>query len=182
MPVYSRPEHLWSVDEMANAALLNPYQRDNMAATVHRIAYKTADESVTNSTTVQTDNHLVWDHGPAGSSWYLKLMLMCSQPTVTSLNCDIKVQLTAFFGTLGMSSWCLDSAGGLAYHRWGLSSTQTMDVPGGDGGTSRVVFVIEGLVTGLNSTFKVNWAQNTADTGALVVYKGSSLWGCQVSP
>jgi len=183
MPVYTKPEHVFSVDEMANATLLNQHHRDNMAATLHRVAYKTADESVVNSTGLQVDDHLTF---AAGNSlvtklWYLRLVLWCSQPTVSSLACNIDVAF-GFSGALNLSSWTLGTAGGGQFSQWSSGGVlRALDAVSGSA-TERTVHVIEGIhASNPGSTFTVSWAQDTADLGALYVYKGSTLWAADLT-
>ena len=181
MPVYTRPEHVWSVDEMANAASLNQYQRDNEAATLHRLAYKGADENLASSTTLQDDNHLLVDVA-ADQTWYYRLVLWTNQPTVSVSSCNIKVAFTFPSGSLNMESWTINSAGGLGRSEW-TTSGSSQSLKADSGTTDRIVHVVEGVF--LNSTtpvtFRVQWAQVTSDAGALYVYKGSTLWGANIT-
>jgi len=178
MPVFT-PNKTWSVDEMANATLLNQYQRDNMKATMHRLAYKTADETVTNSTTLQNDDHLSFVTYP-NDMWYLKLVLIVRQPAPVSFNSEIKVAFTFTAGALSLSSWTLDTGGGIGFKEWNTSGSST----GMDADLAYPnVHVIEGFLQAATTitTFQLQWAQATADTGGVTVYKGSTLWGANIT-
>ena len=183
MPVYTKPEHSWSVDEMANATLLNQYHRDSMAATMHRIAYKTADETVTNSTTLQNDNHLFWSPPPS-TTWYFRLVLWCSQPTVSSLPSDIKIAFSFQAGTIAMSSWYELPGGGATRGEWASTGFAVAMEAVDSSAAERTMHVIEGVhvfTSTQPNVWQVQWAQNTADLGVVTVYKGSTLWGVDVT-
>ena len=179
MPVFTRNK-TWSVDEMANAVLLNQYHRDNEAATLHRLAYKTADETLASNTTLQNDNELFFSIYP-NEKWYLRLVLICFQSSAVSFDCDIKVAFTFTAGALTMTSWTRSTGSGLTFVSWtGSGTPQSLYAKQ----TAVVVHVIEGYLQGGTAaplTFAVQWAQNTSDAGPLHVYPGSTLWGANIS-
>jgi hypothetical protein len=182
MPVYTMPEHVWTVDEMANASLLNQYHRDNMAATLHRLAYKTADESLASSNALQNDDHLFIDVA-ANQTWYYRLLLWCSQPTVSVSACNIALAFTFPSGSLNLECWT-DLIGVIPGRTEWTTSGLNRNLKAYSGSpTTRTLHVVEGVF--LNSTtpitFRVQWAQNTSDAGALYVYKGSTLWGANIT-
>lgn len=181
MPVYTRPEKSWSVNEMATATLLNQWQRDNMSATLHRVAYKTVNETVTNDTTLQNDDHLFYLVYP-NQTWYFKVALWCNQPSPVSFTCNLKLAFTFGTGSATMGAWTQDASSGLAIPSWTSSGTPQSLLA--DTVTTKTVHIIEGIhaFTGTVPTnFQVQWAQDTADTGGLTVYKGSTIWGVNVT-
>ncbi|MER6236549.1 hypothetical protein ABT185_10845 [Streptomyces clavifer] len=127
-----------------------------------QFARKTADESVTSSTTLQNDNHLLLPV-VANATYSLFLMCIFSGSTVG----DIKFDWTVPSGTV---------------LRWsdqtGASGLNTdADVYSAPGGATQVAFQIWATVvtssTAGNVTFR--WAQNASDATATIVRANSHL-------
>lgn len=133
---------------------------------------KTADETVTNSTTPQADNHLTVNL-LASSSYYFRFVI---HHTTASANAGIKVQLN---GTVGVSNlnadvYLFDHGGNVHFD---IAQITALAAANGANSTGANGVVIEGSIeTTTAGTFLLEWAQNTADAvNGTVVQEGSTL-------
>ncbi|MGW3499371.1 hypothetical protein ACWDMY_01315 [Streptomyces globisporus] len=123
---------------------------------------KTADESVTSSTTLQNDNHLVLPV-VANATYSLFLMCIFSGGTVG----DIKFDWTVPTGTV--LRWS-DQTGTSGLH-------SNVDVYSAPGGTTQVAFQVWATVvtSGTAGNIQFRWAQNASDATATIVRANSHL-------
>jgi hypothetical protein len=124
---------------------------------------KTADESVTSSTTLQNDNHLLFAVTSNGR-WAVKFVLMMTQPTT---NNSMAVNFTAPSGTV----WRLD-AGTQKSVSDGPNTALSFSIS-----QSPIIFIVEGVVTtvGTSGTFQLQWAQGSASANAMSMLTNSYL-------
>jgi hypothetical protein len=169
----------WSVAEVVTAANMNTHLRDNLNAVEHLIARKTADETVTSSTVLQDDNHLLMSIG-ANEVWSFTFRLIYAALGTG----DLKVAFTfPAAGDITAYAVAQNAGGTLTQARWaGATPTAAIDFAG-IGATSKIVVPIFGvLVNGATpGTFTMQWAQNTSDGTATTMYTNSALWGCQLA-
>jgi predicted extracellular nuclease len=141
-----------------------------------QMAYKTADESVTSSTTVQDDDHLTFPIG-ASETWYAEWNLSVSGGSTG----DLKVTVTMPSGaTSELLVTAVATGGTTAINSVGvITSSASAEIGCGlQAGTgNRNAVTIEGVIfndtTAGNVTLR--WAQNTSDGTATTVRKGSTL-------
>jgi hypothetical protein len=139
---------------------------------------KTGDESVTNSTTLQDDDHLYYSL-PANSMWETEILL---QATTFGSYGGIRVALEGPSGaTLSVSTEVKDFGTGGDYFSGWIYAFGTPFVAGSTdlgGYPTNVGFVrIQGLVSvgGASGTFKLQWAQGSADTWPTFVHANSYM-------
>jgi len=135
-------------------------------------AYKTANESVTNSTTLQADNHLTLTLA-ASTNYQFRFWI----PWTTAGTAGIRLALN---GTVGVTSLKADikiaDLSTNAYVAWDRVTALSSAVTSGAlGGTN--VAEIEGTIeTSTAGTFRLEWAQDTADAvNATTVQRNASL-------
>ncbi len=147
------------------------------ARPVPLFAYKTADEAVTSSTTMQNDDHLVL--AVAASTVYLLEAFLVYDASTAS---DLEVQWSTPAGTTG--SWHPGNVGAAAasssspiislYRNIGQSST----LGGiGTGAGNILVSNVRGLVAVSTTAgnFRLQWAQTTSGATASTIYANSWL-------
>ncbi len=143
---------------------------------------KTADESVTNSTTPQADDHL-YATLPANSIWEVEILLRTQSAGPDNSNGGIRVQLNAPTGS-SMQVYVEIKKGGsggdLANH-WHYGWITASNTPVGynpiPGPTPVGAVKLKGLVIvgSTGGTLQLYWAQNTASTYATTVYANSYM-------
>lgn len=182
----------WIPDEVVTAALLNTELRDKFLANpadlataagqtvfstgagaiamVHGAEYKTADESVNNSTTLQNDDHLAWAVG-ANEIWAFRAFLYF---TIASGDPGVKTAFTVPAASSGYRSRVLMS--GATYIQNTLADLTTSD---GAAPTSVTLLIVrlEGVyIGGANAgTVQLQWAQNSAVASNLTLKLGSYI-------
>jgi hypothetical protein len=167
-------------NEFVRAKEFQTYLNGLLAVSWHRLAYKSADESVTNNTT-QNDDHLFFTVG-ANELWYLDMTIRYSAASTTP---DFKFDFTypsdarwlgqvLFMATDGvtetMTSYRLDNgtAGVSA-----SSSAEALTTENTINPTGMLYSVTGGI-------FQFRWAQVTTNASATTVKKGSSIHGVRV--
>ena len=133
------------------------------------VIYKTADETVNNSTAFQDDDELAWTLA-ANTKWVWMLLLLFNSGATP----DIKI------------SWTV-GAGAVSYARWGATVNSENTSPGtteiiqgaAADVTARVYGVFEKDAT--PGALTLRWAQNTADVSDTKVLKGASIHAWQVA-
>ncbi len=134
---------------------------------VHK--YKTVDETVNNSTTLQNDDHLAWPV-TANAVYALELHLVPNSGT----SADFKLAWTFPVGlTMDWSVQTFD-AGSVWVTNGGFVQT-TVVVVGGTAGDSQTAFYGMVYVGANTGTLQLQWAQNAAFVADTIVRKGS--WG-----
>lgn len=141
-------------------------------------AVKSADESVTSSTTLQNDDSLFLSVA-ANTSYQISVLLVYNGGTQGSS--DLKVGWTAPSGATLVWGIAYRDTGGAAHIGAG---DITLTLAAGTNGTSNnySVLVTATLTTGSTAgTLQLQWAQNTSSSTATTVKAGSSLIGTQLS-
>ena len=144
---------------------------------------KTANESVTNSTTPQADDHL-YATLPANSIWEVEILLRTQSAGPDNSNGGIQVQLNAPTGT-SMQVFVEIRKGGSGSdlnHHWQYGWITAPNTPVGynpiPGTTTQTGAVkLKGLVIvgSTGGTLQLYWAQNAANTNATTVYADSYM-------
>jgi hypothetical protein len=144
---------------------------------------KTANESVTNSTTPQADDHL-YATLPANSIWEVEILLRTQSAGGDGNNGGIQVQLNAPTGT-SMQVYVEIRKGGSGSdlsHHWHYGWITAPNTPVGynpiPGTTTQTGAVkLKGLVIvgSTGGTLQLYWAQNAATTNATTVYANSYM-------
>lgn len=175
----------WVTSEIVTAAEMNAHVRDNFNA-INGFVQKTADESVTSSTVLQNDDHLLYTIGAAGTyvvDCYLigtsaanaagDLAVAFTFPTASA------TYYTGFGPDIGLASghvqtgeWIAANTGitsGSLITAYGLSTSQL-------GIWLHVVFTF--TATG---TLRFQWAQNVSSGSASTLKAGSHMTVKQVA-
>lgn len=138
---------------------------------------KAADETVTSSTTLQDDDHLVRAIG-ANETWVYEWLLVVTSGSNTP---DIKLTVTVPAGATGLLSAAgLDpgATGTVAGIRWIAQTTFGTSIGNFgvlSGGPTFVVVRATVINAGTAGTVALQWAQNTSDASGVVVKAGSTL-------
>lgn len=159
---------VFSVNETLTSADVNEYFAQQI------IAIKTADESVTSSTTVQDDNHLSMTLN-ANSNYWLDGILIIDG----AVGGDFKLQFVVPSGTIRYLSDAGDSAITATLmevdRNWKAGSLTTI-MGTVASGTSTIVPVMGIIRTAASGgTFKLQWAQGTSSATATRVFTNSFL-------
>jgi hypothetical protein len=146
---------------------------------------KTSDESVTNSTTPQADDHL-YATLPANSVWEVEILLRTQSAGADNSNGGIRVQLNAPTGTSMQVYVEIKKGGGGAgddlLHHWHygwITAPTTIvgynPIPGTTTQTGAVKLKGLVIVGSTGGTLQLYWAQNAANTNATTVYANSYM-------
>ena len=143
---------------------------------------KTADESVTNSTTLQPDDHL-YATLPANSVWEVEILLRTQSAGPDNLNGGIRVQLNAPTGTT-LQVFVEIKKGGSGdnllhdwYYGWISAPNTSVGYNPIPGPTPMGAVKIKGwiIVGSTGGTLQLYWAQNAANGNATTVYANSYM-------
>lgn len=175
---YTTPR-TWVSSEVVTAAIMNTHVRDNLLALADRIQVvdKTADETVTSSTTLQNDDHLFFSV-VAGQTYAFEINLIAD---CASASADLKVSLTFPTGTMSATFLALDPAvasgdiGSMVFAdspslTSGVSTFVGATTSGGSG-----VRLSGRFVCTVSGTVRLQWAQNASSASGVTVRAGSSL-------
>jgi len=159
------------------AAIWNAEHVDNFnTAVMHLLARKTADESVTSSTTLQDDNHLFYSIA-ANEIWYVQMALYVVDGSDGAAN--FKMGLTLPASATCFFSWVWgNTSGTFAMHRLRVGTTVSLfGSAGGD------LFSPPGVVVnaGTAGTVQLQWAQSTSNASPVTVKANSALWGVKLA-
>jgi hypothetical protein len=157
-------------DSVSNQWLLGTLNANQVIGAVGSIIYryKTADESVTSSATIQDDDHLSFNVN-ANETWELSGEIQADN---VSNNVDIKVAFQLPTGAfMRIYTTGIQDAGGNAIQGNGLLMTsntpKTMQI---NGGVSTLITFRGIFVTGSNSgSVKFRWSQGTSNTSTTTV-------------
>lgn len=170
----------WTDGELVTAAIMNPHVRDNLNATwAHLIVRKTADESLSASTTLQDDNDLVLALA-ANEVWLVHYALRYSSPTAA----DLKVAFTfPSGGEIEFHSSHKTSTGASDDLDWLGTTTPTASQSFGSITTSVQFARIDGLFVngGTAGNLTLQWAQVTSDAGSTIMKAHSTLWAVKLA-
>ena len=166
----------WTDGELVTKAIMDVHVRDNFNTVDRLIVPKTADETVTSSTTLQNDDHLSFAVG-INTVWYLRLGLYVLDASDGVGNLKVGVTFPA-------SAVCQ-----LNYVWLGLGGTLThMRVRDATGvavfGTATGDFhEFRGIlkVAGTSGTFQFQFAQNTSNGSGVTVKQHSFIAGRQLA-
>ena len=173
----------WVAAEKPPASTLNTHIRDNLIA-LNGYVLKTADESVTSSTALQNDNHLLFTIGATGTYVF---DLWLDATSAANAAGDISVGFTFPTGTLrlwGPGSDPALASGTLAQSKFAADMNVTSGVAWQDFGlsTTSLGFNIHGLFTATaTGTLQFQWAQFASNASATTVRAGSHLIVKQVA-
>ncbi|MFA5803660.1 MAG: hypothetical protein WC879_03360 [Melioribacteraceae bacterium] len=137
--------------------------------------YKTADEIVNNSITLQDDNHLVFALG-ANETWTITYFIIYHASGVA----DFKHQFTVPTGATGR--WNSHGMNGGYAFQWRGTITE---VGAGNTGESVSALIILTAYIKTSTTagnITLQWAQNTAEVSDTTVFEGSHLEAKRLSP
>jgi len=171
----------WSAGETLTAANFNTQFRDNLNTLSHLVVRKTADESLSSSTTLQDDNHLILPVA-ANEVWQFSFNIIYSSGTTE----DFKIGFT--FPTSGrIDAMGVAFDGALAVSLPNVSTTTSPATPttalGGAGTTVRFPVSMQGIFTNSSTAGNVTlqWAQNTSGATTTTVYANSTLWAVKLA-
>lgn len=171
----------WVVGETVTAALMNQEIRDQFNDVIADLdtVHKTADESVTSSTTLQNDNHLLVS--VLANSEYEIIVRMAVNGGASG---DVKMAWTVPSGTTGQrfsSGPAVSSATSTAdttVRASGLTDSFTTEINYGVFSTGQQSFIEETLyvvTAGTAGTVQLQWAQNASSATATTVEAGSYI-------
>lgn len=165
----------WVAGETVTASIGNAHWRDNLLALAdrHQVIRKSADESVTSSTTLQNDDHLLFTV-VAGQSYVFELWLVLFS---TSAVPDVKVGFTFPAGTMAFGAFGGD---GTAQGFANSAATSGTTVVALGVAVSTSPNATNGRVSGsflctTGGTVQMQWAQNVSDAVGMTVKAGSTL-------
>jgi hypothetical protein len=160
---------------VAPASMWNSGVRDNFLAVMHPIVIKSADESVTSSTTIQDDNELILPVGVSEVWQFLFNLLIVGNTTG-----DIKFSYTQPAGAVTTMGVTYENAAAAAGYRAVLVNPSETDMANNT--TQRVVPLGGVIVNSTNAgNLTLQWAQNTSDGTATTIRKYSTLWAARLA-
>ena len=175
---FPNPPKTWAFQESVESSELNTELRDALLVTWHSLAFKSADETVNNSTTLQNDDHLSFSVGTT-DVWALNICLVCTDSTGTTA--DIKVAFTLpASGVMALGGVHSNAAATIVLDRW-ITSGTAVDLSTTNTGAN--VYLISGTYAGGGTagTFQTQWAQNTLTVTDTKVLKGSYIAGVKLA-
>jgi hypothetical protein len=177
---WTEPPRDWTDGELVNESIADAHIRDQLKATWHLISRKSADETVTSSTTFQADDHLFWTVG-ANETWHTRWSLIFDGST----SGDIQIRFTFPGGTLYYHIiQYLTSADvvGNTLTRETTSPSVARDLSGIAPGAGRMIsFDLQYQNGGSGGTFALEWAQNASNATGTVMRTNSCIFGCKLA-
>jgi len=161
--------------DFAAAEVVTDTKMDQLAVDFVR---KTADESVTSSTVLQNDDHLLATIGATGTYVFEVVIFVTSAANAAG---DISLDVTGPAGTLSYGVSGLDIT--LASGNTGTVNTlATSGLVNIGASTTATMFLIKGvLVATATGTLQFRWAQQTSNANATTVKANSHLTVTQVA-
>lgn len=164
---------------------MNTHVRDNLNHLYERApvysVYKSADESLNTSTTLQNDDALLWAVA-ANERWYFRLILRLTD--VSNGTADFKMGWS--YPTSTTIAWASYSVGGGSLASWvpGITTApnvveyveSTTPAFGLTNGNHLMVFDGIVYVSGTAGNVTFQWAQNTSNGSNVTVKAGSNLF------
>jgi len=173
----------WSSGETLTAANFNAQIRDNeLALGPHLIARKTADQSVTTSTTLVDATTMTLPVG-ASEVWQFEFDVIYSAGNTG----DIKFAFTfPAAGRIDASVVWVDDGGSTTLPRnWSGTTTPTSSVnlSGFGGAGTRPFLPIQGIFTNsvTGGNLQLQFAQVVSDATSAVVYANSTVWAVKLA-
>jgi hypothetical protein len=173
----------WVAAEKPPASTLNDHIRNNLEA-LNGYKEKTADESVTSSTTLQDDNHLLFSIPQAGTYVFDARLFMTSAANAAG---DIKVGFTFPTGTchfafIGLDDTLASGFKGPMHGQGALSATSGTTALALGLSTSTLFGSVQGiLIATASGTLTLQWAQLASNASASTVKSGSHMLVRQVA-
>lgn len=168
----------WVAGEKPSAATMNAHIRDNLNA-LNGFVRKTADESVTSSTTLQNDNHLALSI-PAAGTYEVDVKLFAT--SAANAAGDLQAGFTFPAGTMHFGIHAADtslvsgSTTATMAVTSNLSATSGSSVVTAGLSTSTVLIWIHGLfIATATGTLTLQWAQFASNANASTVKSGSHM-------
>ena len=172
------PSPIVTGEYVKSATVAQALQTD-LSQTVHKIALKTADQTVSASTTLVDDADLFFAHD-VNELWFINLTIK-HQTTTTSPG--LKVQFRAAADAeLYLQYWEFEDTAVTQYNWQWNRLGNTSDVDNLYSTTTPRILQIRGMMyTLLAGTFQFRWAQVTA-ANTTTVKAGSNIQGVRVGP
>lgn len=168
----------WTDGELVTKSIMDTHIRDNLDTVWHLIARKTADQSVTSSTAVQDDDHLLATVG-ASEVWALQYRLRVSAHT--SANLDMRWT----FPTGGEIEFSVNSyAAGALYGVEYATTSPSAELFAGVITTSEIEpIIVNGFYVGGGNagTVTLQWAQNASNATSTTLKANSVLMGMKLA-
>ena len=167
----------WVAGEKPTAAVMNQHIRDNLLA-LNGFAQKTADESVTSSTTLQDDDHLQYTIDATGK--YVFELTLFARSAADAAG-DLRIDMVGPAGTFTWGAIGLDVT--LASGNTGTVNTAASGSPYNFGlSTTQLMIIVKGLfVATATGTLKLQWAQQASNANASTIKAGSHMTVKQVA-
>ena len=131
---------------------------------------KTADETITSSTTLQDDDHLTWNGFTSGKSYWVELWLFCTR-TNTTQNPAIRI---AYNGNSDGYMWQSGQSGTLNLID-GTTLAGTFPSPAVNANVPFPFVYRISIKATANFTGTLKWAQNTSSATGSILQKGSRM-------
>lgn len=177
----------WVSSEVVTAAQMNAHIRDNLNA-INGFVRKTADESVTSSTTLQNDDHLLYTIDATGT--YLFDAWLFANSAADNAG-DIKYGFsfptgTVIFGGVGLVDTVTTGSSGsdqaIAFTTpTSGSSAISYATSNLSAGFATMVYVHGILIATATGTLRLVWAQNSSNASATTLKSGSHMLVRQVA-
>ena len=171
----------WVTGETVTAALMNTHIRDNLLAIGGTFVYKSADETVNNSITLQDDNDLKFTVG-ANELWLFQLHL-----NMTDASDGTAGSRHAFTGPASSTAaWGTHPAETIA-SAFEESIARPLDSPEVQGGANAAaggrIHNVSGRIdtAGTSGTLQLQWAQGVQDASDLKMLAGSWLTAREIT-
>lgn len=174
-------DHTWSVGETLTAANMNGLRDNFRLVAPHLIVRKTADETVTSSTTVQNDDQLVLTVA-ANEVWYGELVLLFTAAAVSS---GVKIGWTFPSGAIAQSAMWVNSSGTVAQFSDYSSASPSGTMPFGAQVTGSSINLLPVsfyyAAGGTGGSLQLQWAQTTTNATGTVLKTNSTLWAVKLA-
>lgn len=148
-----------------------------------KLARKTANESVTSSTTLQADNDLFFAIA-ANEVWLWDALLLFDAPVAgdAKIQWDGPAGASAVWGSHGPKTGDDTSIGNIAVKGAGLGTGESLPFGTMGAGVTATVLV-KGIVTNgaTPGTFELLWSQNTINGTATILKAGSFLYAIRIA-
>lgn len=174
---WTEPPRDWTDTELVTESIMDTHIRDQFKATPHLLAEKTADETVTSSTVLQDDDHLVLAVA-ANELWYIQAVISFADASAGVGH--LKVAFTFPASTTSSLSGMWFTTGGAAFIADFPTSGASEDL---FGATVRRTVVFSGLVAvaGTAGNLRFQFAQVTSNASGVTVHRGSAFYGRKIA-
>ena len=167
----------WVAAEVVTAAIMNTHVRDNLNA-LNGYVRKTADESVTSSTTLQNDDHLLYTIGATGT-YVADVFLFATSAANAAGDLNVGWSFptgTLHYGGAGLGLGLASGNDGTVTPPGLLSATSGTSVLGFGLSTSTLIITIRAiLIATATGTLQFMWCQNSSNANASTLKSGSHM-------